>query len=177
MHVGLPITQPYRKPNRGSVVHTALQQFVMEDEYVNMPVHKSKQRSAFPPNFVHSLDSSHMLLTALLCQRAGVTYASVHDSFWTHASTVDQMNVILREAFVQLHKRPILQQLRDHFRKHHPDIEFPAVPVEAKPTESLLTAAATVAATSPSATSQSTPEFDPKVFRLEYVKHSPYFFN
>ena len=28
-----------------------------------------KQKNAFPPNFVHSLDSTHMLLTALHCQR------------------------------------------------------------------------------------------------------------
>ncbi|KAL3076620.1 hypothetical protein niasHS_011761 [Heterodera schachtii] len=43
-----------------------------------------KQVNAFPPNFVHSLDSSHMMLTALHCYRHSITYASVHDCFWTH---------------------------------------------------------------------------------------------
>ncbi|KHJ41098.1 DNA-directed RNA polymerase, partial [Trichuris suis] len=70
-----------------------------------------KQRNGFPPNFIHSLDSSHMMLTSLFCQHAGLTFASVHDCFWTHASTVDVMNRILREQFVALHSRPILENL------------------------------------------------------------------
>ena len=28
-----------------------------------------KQKNAFPPNFIHSLDSTHMMLTALHCFR------------------------------------------------------------------------------------------------------------
>ena len=70
-----------------------------------------KQRNAFPPNFVHSLDSSHMMLTSLFCQRSGITFASVHDCFWTHASTVPIMNRICREQFVALHSEPILEDL------------------------------------------------------------------
>jgi len=70
-----------------------------------------KQRNAFPPNFIHSLDSSHMMLTALYCQRKGITFASVHDCFWTHACTVDSMNKICREQFVSLHSQPILDDL------------------------------------------------------------------
>jgi DNA-directed RNA polymerase len=61
-----------------------------------MPVNKSKQKSAFPPNFIHSLDSTHMMYTAEKCMADGVAFAAVHDSYWTHASTVDHMNSILR---------------------------------------------------------------------------------
>lgn len=35
----------------------------------------SRQRSAFPPNFVHSLDGSHMMMTALACKRAQLNFA------------------------------------------------------------------------------------------------------
>lgn len=49
-------------------------------------------------------------LTRLL-HRAGLAFAGVHDSFWTHAGTVDEMNRLLREAFVELHSRPLLQEL------------------------------------------------------------------
>jgi DNA-directed RNA polymerase len=28
-----------------------------------------KQKNAFPPNYIHSLDSTHMMLTALYCQK------------------------------------------------------------------------------------------------------------
>ncbi|KOB68485.1 DNA-directed RNA polymerase [Operophtera brumata] len=53
-----------------------------------------KQRNAFPPNFIHSLDSSHMMLTSLHCETAGLTFVSVHDCFWTHPHTVDAMNEV-----------------------------------------------------------------------------------
>lgn len=48
-------------------------------------VTKGRQRSAFPPNYIHSLDSTHMMMTALRCKEEAVTFAGVHDSFWTHA--------------------------------------------------------------------------------------------
>lgn len=54
-----------------------------------------KQKNAFPPNFIHSLDSSHMMLTSLHCERVGITYVSVHDCFWTHPSTVEIMGKVI----------------------------------------------------------------------------------
>lgn len=32
---------------------------------------KARQRSAFPPNFIHSIDSTHMMMTALACRWGG----------------------------------------------------------------------------------------------------------
>lgn len=61
-----------------------------------------KQKNAFPPNFIHSLDSSHMMLTSLYCEQAGITFMSVHDCFWTHACSVDIMNRVsnIMEAYM-----------------------------------------------------------------------------
>lgn len=36
---------------------------------------------------------------------AGLSFAGVHDSFWTHAGSIEQMNKILRDAFVDLHSQ------------------------------------------------------------------------
>ena len=78
-----------------------------------------KQRNAFPPNYVHSLDSTHMMMTALQCARHGLTFVSVHDSFWTHACDVDRLNQFTREQFVALHSRPLLELLsRDFLAKY-----------------------------------------------------------
>ncbi|KAK6022728.1 DNA-directed RNA polymerase, partial [Ostertagia ostertagi] len=82
---------------------------------------------AFPPNLVHSLDSCHMMLTSLECSRRGVTFAAVHDCFWTHASTVDEMGKLCREQFIRLHSEPIVQQCSDWFHSHYltgPHIEL-----------------------------------------------------
>ncbi len=35
-----------------------------------------KQASAFPPNFIHSLDATHMMLTALECRVRGFSEIS-----------------------------------------------------------------------------------------------------
>lgn len=36
----------------------------------------------------------------------------MHDSFWTHAADVPVLARLLREAFVELHSQPLLQQLK-----------------------------------------------------------------
>ena len=38
--------------------------------------------------------------------------AGVHDSYWTHACDVDEMNRILREKFVELYEAPILENVK-----------------------------------------------------------------
>ncbi|TPP66670.1 DNA-directed RNA polymerase [Fasciola gigantica] len=131
--MGLPITQPYIRlsgstlysndaddhpgvPDLSSKVtlpiHT--RDFYQSISQLDVPVpNPIKQKNAFPPNFIHSLDSCHMMLTALHCLKAGITFASVHDCFWTHAATVD----ICREEFIALHSEPILQNFADYLRQ------------------------------------------------------------
>lgn len=53
-----------------------------------------KQRNAFPPNFVHSLDSCHMILTGLHCEQSDITFVSVHDCYWVHAKNVTMMSKV-----------------------------------------------------------------------------------
>lgn len=69
-----------------------------------------------------------MLLTALEMEKRNLTFSAVHDSFWTHACDVDDMNVILREVFVNLYDQPLLEQLKKTWELRYPDIEFPDLP-------------------------------------------------
>uniref|UniRef100_A0A1I7USX2 DNA-directed RNA polymerase n=1 Tax=Caenorhabditis tropicalis TaxID=1561998 RepID=A0A1I7USX2_9PELO len=102
--LGLPVVQPYcRLVERRS-------------KLVLAPI-PMKQVDAFPPNFVHSLDSTHMMLTSLNCAHRGITFAAVHDCFWTHANSVDEMNRICRQQFVSLHSEPIVEQCSEWFKK------------------------------------------------------------
>lgn len=34
---------------------------------------------------MHSLDSTHMMMTSLVCDKYDMDFATVHDSYWTHA--------------------------------------------------------------------------------------------
>lgn len=125
--IGVPAVQPYRRTTAGTCV-TLVQSVNVSNASDNMPIHRSRQVSAFPPNFIHSLDSSHMLLTALEMKRRGLTFSAVHDSFWTHPCDIDEMNVALREVFVDLYKQPLLEDLKATWELRYPDIEFPDVP-------------------------------------------------
>ncbi|KAE8150605.1 hypothetical protein BDV25DRAFT_154124 [Aspergillus avenaceus] len=112
--LGLPVVQPYRA-RKARRVHTTLQDLSIVDMGSDDVVSKRKQLQAFPPNFIHSLDATHMMLSAIACNRAGLTFSAVHDSFWTHASDVDSMNEILREAFVRMHSDDVVKRLAAEF--------------------------------------------------------------
>eukprot|EP01100_Stratorugosa_tubuloviscum_P000223 TRINITY_DN1047_c0_g4_i2.p1 TRINITY_DN1047_c0_g4~~TRINITY_DN1047_c0_g4_i2.p1 ORF type:complete len:352 (+),score=160.21 TRINITY_DN1047_c0_g4_i2:379-1434(+) len=126
--LGLPVVQPYRKPGKKQLIKTLVQTVVLLDEADDLPVSTARQTSAFPPNFVHSLDSTHMMLTAMACKEAGITYGSVHDSFWTHAGTIEKMSEILGQEFYNLHSQPILEQLNENFKIKYPNVILPPIP-------------------------------------------------
>ncbi|WJX80869.1 DNA-directed RNA polymerase 2, chloroplastic/mitochondrial [Trifolium repens] len=123
--LGLPVVQPYRKLGR-HIVKTSLQMLTLQRETDKVMV--KRQRTAFPPNFVHSLDGTHMMMTAVACKQAGLSFAGVHDSYWTHACDVDSMNRILREKFVELYEAPILENLLENFQESFPSLTFPPLP-------------------------------------------------
>ncbi|KAL3316404.1 hypothetical protein Ciccas_004958 [Cichlidogyrus casuarinus] len=108
--MGLPVVQPYVKPGR--------QKRFAADSLMGLDLPDgNRQANAFPPNFIHSLDSCHMMLTALHCFRRGITFASVHDCFWTHPSMVDHLNQICREEFIALHSQPVLEDLSEYIQE------------------------------------------------------------
>ncbi|CAK1587142.1 unnamed protein product [Parnassius mnemosyne] len=111
--LGLPVVQPYyrRAPYQHAHASAPLDQH-------QRPC-TMKQRNAFPPNFIHSLDSTHMMLTGLHCGAAGLAFVSVHDCYWTHPAAVDAMNKICREQFVALHSQPILEDLSKFLVKRY----------------------------------------------------------
>ncbi|KAK3644838.1 DNA-directed RNA polymerase [Elasticomyces elasticus] len=114
----LPVVQPYRK-SKTREVKTNLQALKLQEPQVWDPVSKRKQLQAFPPNFIHSLDATHMLLSALKCNERGMTFASIHDSFWTHACDVDDLSISLRDAFVEMHSEDIIGRLREEFQTRY----------------------------------------------------------
>ena len=125
--LGWPVLQPYfdiKKRRVRTVFHDMT--VVDDDEDLEFmrnnakaPVKNYKQKQALPPNFVHSLDSSHMLATATACRSAGLTFAAVHDSYWTHACDMPVMNELLREEFVKLHEKASLEKLHEQLSERY----------------------------------------------------------
>lgn len=91
--------RPHEAPNK--TVKKLNSSFIKKNEYF-----VRKQKSAFPPNFIHSLDSTHMFLTCLGMKNTedGLPFCGIHDSFWTVPGAAFDMSRILRTAFVDMHE-------------------------------------------------------------------------
>ncbi|ERE72378.1 DNA-directed RNA polymerase [Cricetulus griseus] len=131
--LGIPVIQPYHREAKVQV-KGGIQSITMTSSMdITQKPNTLKQKNGFPPNFIHSLDSAHMMLTALHCYRKGLTFVSVHDCFWTHAADIPVMNEVCREQFVRLHSQPILEDLAKFLEKR-----FCSVSSSQKPSELAL---------------------------------------
>jgi len=85
-------------------------------------INPRKQSQGISPNFVHSLDASHMMMTTLACQAEGIeAFAMIHDSFATHAADAPTMQRVLREAFVEMYSVDMLADFRDQIVAQLPE--------------------------------------------------------
>lgn len=69
-------------------------------------IDKGKQSSSVAPNFVHSMDAAHLMLTVCGFEQdfGPTSWAMVHDSFGTHAGQVHDLGVVLRREFVRMYR-------------------------------------------------------------------------
>jgi DNA-directed RNA polymerase len=126
---GLPVMQRYSGRDSikveilGSKYNLTLRPF-------NGKLNAQKQALALAPNFVHSVDAAHMRAVTRRLVELGITSMSmVHDSFATHAGNVETLTSVIRQEFVTLHSKPLLQQFFDGVEPSLPaDHGVPPVP-------------------------------------------------
>ena len=64
-----------------------------------------RNRNGSAPNFVHSLDASHLTYSIHKCNIYGIKdYSMIHDSYGVHARYVPDMAHALRKAFVEMYE-------------------------------------------------------------------------
>jgi len=68
-------------------------------------VDKAGMVSGSAPNFIHSLDASHLMMTVLWAfEKHGIDgFALIHDSYGTWACDTDALHQCIREAFVEMY--------------------------------------------------------------------------
>ena len=88
--------------------------FSIAEETNKLDVHKMQSSSS--PNFVHSMDASHLVLAVNAFLDAGFTGISViHDDFGTHACDTPKLRDSLRETFVNMYyDNDVLAQFLEH---------------------------------------------------------------
>lgn len=111
---GFPVVQLYRN-FKSTSIKTTLQYIAFRAQTVLAGIDKRKQMDAIAPNFIHSIDGLHMLMTCAEAAREDVTFVSVHDSYWTYPLTASKLSSILREEFIRLHSSNIIEKLREDF--------------------------------------------------------------
>lgn len=108
---GFPVVQHYREQKSqrvntmifGSRVSVSIKKDEL-DKKGQPVVSKRKQASGLSPNFVHSLDATHLRMAVRQAAKEGIAdIALVHDSFGTHAADTGRFFVILREALVTMY--------------------------------------------------------------------------
>jgi DNA-directed RNA polymerase len=93
-------------------------------------VNRRKMRSAFAPNFIHSLDAAAMMRTMVLAKDLGVrNVACNHDSFASVAADSPALAEATRKSFCELFSNDVLANLRAELVKQLPyDTVLPDLP-------------------------------------------------
>lgn len=125
--IGWRCVQPYYAKNSVQV-ETCFGNLWMEIDNERR-VNVRKQVSGSAPNFVHGVDAAAMMKTAITCRNQGIAFLAVHDSFWSHAETAEEVGLIARQQFAAINETPLLTDLWLQWREQHPDLELPAPPI------------------------------------------------
>lgn len=145
---GFPVFQSYYLYNH-KVITTTLEGSIVIKNDVPVWEHKGKtykfnttgeikvinptrQVSGIAPNFIHSLDASHLMFSVCAALDADIhSFALVHDSLGTHAGKTEQFFHIIRRQFYELYKNHeplktfaahITPQIPENFRDKIPEI-------------------------------------------------------
>ncbi|EGW30174.1 uncharacterized protein SPAPADRAFT_57614 [Spathaspora passalidarum NRRL Y-27907] len=111
---GFPVIQYYVKsPNNQNFQSVLSSVVASQGKRTLSPMSKYKSVNGIAPNYIHSLDAVHMMWTCNNMYNEGLSFAAVHDSFWTHPCDVKRMSTILRQEFVKLHTPDLLMSLRN----------------------------------------------------------------
>ncbi len=123
---GFPVVQDYRRTIEKRIeTWVGGKKFKLKLQESTHLLDKGKARNASSPNFVHSMDAAHMMATALRFEE-GACLAMVHDSYATHAGSVEDMHHHLRMAFAELYATDWLQALYHALRDQ--GVEAPPPP-------------------------------------------------
>ena len=101
--IGFPVYQHY-KDVKNIMIQTMLlgsMRLSVRDLNNDGEPNFTQQKSGIAPNFVHSIDSTHMVITINGTDLD--SYAMIHDDFGTHAANTERLFVAIRKAFKKLY--------------------------------------------------------------------------
>jgi DNA-directed RNA polymerase len=89
---------------------------------VSTELDRNRQTNGISPNWVHSMDASHMRATVRACWREGMrSFCLIHDSYGTHAGNAAVLAEVLREQFVEMYSQDVLQSFKEELEMQLPE--------------------------------------------------------
>lgn len=83
---------------------------------------KARQANGISPNWVHSMDASHMRATVRRGWEEGLrSFSLIHDSYGTHAGNAVALGQMLREEFVSMYEKDVLEEFKSDLMRQLPD--------------------------------------------------------
>jgi DNA-directed RNA polymerase len=129
--LGMPIQQWYSDHNHYCVRTRIGEKFRQVGlRSATGKVDRRKMRSAFAPNFIHSLDAAAMMKTMVLSKDLGVRHVSCnHDSFASVAADSPALAEATRKSFYELFSVDVLARLHAELVRQLPyDAVLPSLP-------------------------------------------------
>jgi len=120
---GLPILQEYKvSVGRRIECHWGGQRVDLTVAKDGEKINSRSQANGVAPNFVHSLDASHLQSVALAGRDHGIKHlAVIHDSFGTHACDTGVLSGLLRETFIDQYSGNVLGDFHEELKDQLPE--------------------------------------------------------
>lgn len=137
---GFKVRQAYYKPSSKKIdTYWGSTRYRLSVEKPTLELNHKKVKAGQAPNYIHSMDGSHLILTVDYCVEQDVTdFALIHDSFGTHAGNTHILAKGLRVTFVEMYSQDNLEIFRDEIIEQLPEeLKCKVPPVPAKGTLSL----------------------------------------
>lgn len=120
---GFFVVQNYKKQKKKRVRINRFGNLLSIYETLNDIPDKNRHIKGISPNFIHSLDASHMIFVINSAKQYGIdSFSMIHDDFGTHPSDTELFHQIIKEQFFNLYNdfNPLLD-----FYKHYPFLKIP----------------------------------------------------
>lgn len=102
--IGFPVLQDRKKVVSRQVLTELAGKFNIRVGSQSGTMDVLRNKLAIAPNFVHSMDACHLMLTCMKASEYGVTdFSFIHDDYGTHACDTPILHKAIREAFVELY--------------------------------------------------------------------------
>ena len=132
--MGLPVQQNYMEVN----IKAFQMRFLGTRKRFYVPeltgeIANRKQAQGIAPNFIHSMDASHLQWSINRCLDKGIKhYSMIHDSYATCPAQADTLFHTVREAFVEMYtSNDVLMNFKEDMQGLvAPDVKIPDPPVK-----------------------------------------------